>query len=133
MTNADTTVAFLDGTYEEALQMAREARAFVLGQQNAARPKREPLPRMAVSYASLKVTARLTQVIAWLLVRRAVQAGEMTLEEAAAPEYRLSGQEACAEAMPVPADSLPEALTDLMERSLRLYERIARLDSMMDD
>ena len=132
MTHADSPVAFLDGTYEEAMQLAREARAFLLGNQGAPRSEEKPVERMAVSCASLKVTARLTQVIAWLLVQRAVHAGQMTRAQAAEPEYRLAGQEACSAQMPVPADRLPDTLSDLMDRSLRLYERVARLDALLD-
>ena len=132
MTNADSPVAFLDGTYEEAMQLAREARAFLLGNRGAPRADGAPMERMAVSCASLKVTARLTQVIAWLLVQRAVHAGEMTRAEATEPEFRLAGQEACSAQMPVPGEPLPETLGDLMDRSLRLYERVARLDALLD-
>ena len=86
---------------------------------------------MAVSCATLKVTSRLTQVIAWLLVQRAVQAGELSRDQAARPKYRLSGKVACSQRMPVDAGPLPGDLADLLQRSWRLYERIARLDAMI--
>ncbi len=133
MTDADRTVAFLDGNYDEALRLAEEARAYLLARREAGTREDAPIDRMAISCASLKVTSRLTQVIAWLLVQRAVQAGEMTREEAEKPEYRLSGEKACSPQMPVEAGELPEALKQLMDRSWRLYERIARLDAMMDE
>lgn len=133
MTQADRTVAFLDGNYDEALRLAEEARAFLLARRNSGTGEDGPMDRMAISCATLKVTSRLTQVIAWLLVQRAVQAGEMTRQEAEKPEYRLAGEKACSPAMPVEVEALPEALNDLMDRSWRLYERVARLDAMMDE
>ncbi len=133
MSDADRKVAFLDGNYDEALGLAEEARAYLLARRESGAREEAAIDRMAISCATLKVTSRLTQVIAWLLVQRAVQAGEMTREEAEKPEHRLSGEAACSPDMPVEGEALPDDLGDLMERSWRLYQRVARLDSMMEE
>ena len=132
---ADTApdgVSFLNGTYEEALSLAREARDYLAFQESNDRAQLPPRARMVASCESMRVTARLTQVIAWLLVQRAVQAGEMTREQAAEPKFRLAGHDVCTTDEPVEDQPLPPRLNELMQQSLGLYERVSRLDSMMD-
>src|SRR3546814_17499671 len=91
-----------------------------------------PNDRMLASCEAMRLTSRLTQVMAWLLVQKAVHAGEMTREDARAPEFRLAGKSVCAEAAPPVEGTLQPRLAELLERSLSLYLRVARLDAMQD-
>lgn len=129
---SDDRVAFLNGTYEEALKLAREARDYLAFQEPNDRAKLPARARMVASCESMRLTTRLTQVIAWLLVQKAVQAGELSREEAAEEKFRLSGHKVCARDVPVEDQPLPPRLAELMRLSHGLYERIARLDAMMD-
>ena len=124
-------VAFFDANYEEAMALAEETRDYLARHQASERERAEPLDRMAVSCAALKVTSRLTQVMAWLLVQKAVQAGEMSRAGAAGQDYRLSGQEVCLSPRPLADRELPSVFADIYDRSRKLYERVERLDSMM--
>ena len=96
----DTTVAFFDSTFEEALALTREARDYLTHAEPRERERMTPNDRMLASCEAMRMTSRLTQVMAWLLVQRAVHAGEMTRDEARAPEYRLGGQSVCGEVKP---------------------------------
>ncbi len=125
--------AFFDATFQEALALTREAREYLAYQDGLDRRDMDAQGRLLASCESMRMTARLTQVMAWLLVQKAVHAGEMTPEDATAPELRLSGQEVCAESDPRINDKLQPALLDLLDRSRLLYERVARLDAMLDE
>lgn len=127
-----SSVAFFDSTFEEAMALTREARDYLTFQEKADLAEVDPVTRMVASCESMRLTARLTQVVAWLLVQRAVHAGEITRQQAKQPQYRLSGREVCAETEPVAEAALPERLNELLQRSLSLYERVARLDRMLD-
>lgn len=129
---AAPSVAFFNNTFEEAMALTREARDYLTFQEKADLADLDPVSRMVASCESMRVTARLTQVVAWLLVQRAVHAGEIPREQAKQAKYRLSGREVCAEAKPVVEAVLPDRLMDLLCRSLSLYERVARLDRMLD-
>ena len=129
---AEDRVAFLNGTYEEAMKLACEARDYLAYQEPKDRAQLPPRARMVASCESMRVTARLTQVMAWLLVQKAVQAGEISREEASAEKFRLSAHAVCEQEKPVEDQPLPPRLTELMQLSLGLYERVARLDAMMD-
>lgn len=120
-------------TYREGMDLVEEAAAYLDGE---GREQAKHLPRMAaLAYAaeSMRVTTRLMQVAAWLLVQKAVHEGEMTPEEAAQEKYRLSGH-SVARAKPLQgADLLPGGLRSLMEKSVRTFERIERLDRQLHE
>lgn len=128
----EDTVEFFRGTYDEALQLTKEARDYIAGCLMYGRRDLTPDLRLASSCEEMRLTARLTQVMAWLLVQRAVHAGEMTRDEAAREQHRLAGQDACLADPVVPEHELPARLAELLARSRDLYERVQRLDAMLD-
>ncbi len=132
MTTAIQTVTYFDSTFDEALALTREARDYLAFQEKADLAELSPVGRMAASCESMRMTARMTQVIAWLLVQKAVHAGDLTRDEAAQPKYRLAGQEICDDVEPLAAEPLPERLAELLARSHKMYRRVARLDAMFD-
>ncbi len=126
------TVTFFDRTYDEALQLARDARDYIAAKGQGERAGMSPDLRLAASCEEMRITARITQVMAWMLVQRAVHAGEMTRAEAAEEPNRLSGQSACLGEPVVPEAELPPRLSSLLQRSRSLYERVQRLDATLD-
>ena len=78
------------------------------------------------------MTARMTQVVAWLLVQKAVHAGDLTHDQTAETKFRLAGQETCDDIEPLAAEPLPERLAELLVRSHQMYQRVTRLDAMLD-
>ncbi len=114
------------------MSLTREALDYIAYQEKADLAKLSQVARMAASCESMRLTARMTQVIAWLLVQKAVHAGDLTRAEAAAPRFRLAGHEVCDNDQPLTAEPLPERLAELMARSHHLYRRVARLDAMLD-
>lgn len=132
MPASDTAISFLDGTYREALALTREARDYVLHQERRDKAQLPPDQQLVASCESLRLTARLTQVMSWLLVQKAVQAGEIDRVQASAPELRLSGQSVCAVTKPAGGIAMPDRLGELLERSHALYSRVERLDALLD-
>ena len=126
------SVTYFDNTLAEAMDLAREARNFIVYQDSVEAAKLDPAARLVISCEAMRVTARIGQIIAWLLVQKAVHAGELTRDEAAAPPYRLAGQTICEAAQPLADEKLPPRLGELLERSHSLYTRVARLDAMLD-
>lgn len=115
----------IDSLYAEAMALADTARAYFDRQGRADRMALEPVERVGFSSESLKVTTRLMHVIAWLLTRRAVEAGELSRADGVSPERRLGSPIASDEAA---IAALPEAAAELVRASSDLYDRIARLE-----
>ena len=120
--------AFFSKTYDEATGLLLEARDYLASQEHADRTLLEVADRLRLTCETTRLTSRLTHIMAWLLARRAVIAGELTMVEAARPPYLLERNETLADGDPTAYQNLPEVLSDLMDRSHRLYIRVARLD-----
>jgi regulator of CtrA degradation len=129
---ADRSVTFFDSTFAEALALTHESRDYLASRQWRERGAKSATDKLLSSCESLRLTARLTQVMAWLLVQRAVHAGELSREESRAERYRLSGQKVCAEGDATLAGDLDPRLRELLDKSHQLYRRVQRLDAMQD-
>lgn len=123
--------AFYNRTYDEALDLTIEARDYVAESLNADRENAAFGERGYFDCEALRMTTRLALVMAWLMVQRAVHEGEIGMDEAREEERRLGGRDVCFDNDAEIVDLLPPRFRDLMERSLKLYQRIARLDEMV--
>jgi regulator of CtrA degradation len=114
--------------YSEGMTLVEETASYLDGDGRAAS---KVLPRMAsVLYAaeSMRLTTRLMQMASWLLLQRAVNNGEMSRDQVLneKSKVRLDGFNVDRNA---PGwNDLPESFRNLVERSLRLQNRIALLD-----
>ncbi len=116
-------------TFQEGMDLVEVTAAYLDG---AGRQDSKLLSRnAALAYAaeSMRLTTRLMQVASWLLVQRSVREGHMAPALACDASYRLA-----AEAVTVTTGAreiLPGPLSDLLERSERLYDRVRHLDKRM--
>lgn len=125
------TPKLIDSLYAEAMALAEAVRAYFdhVGQMD--RKRLPPMDRVMFSCESLKITTRLMHSISWLLLRKAVQAGELDEVEALRPDRRL-GHAAFTNA----DDSarlriLPKQAMKLALRSQDLHNRLARLEEQL--
>ncbi len=118
-------------TYDETLDMIVEARNYMAHADARERRSRGGQTDLRFSCEALRVTSRLTQVMAWLMLQRAVQEGEISAEEACLEGNRLSGQDVCLDTVGVADGNLPSGLRSLLERSYHLYQRVSRLEQMV--
>lgn len=126
------TMAFLDRTYEEAKSMLAEARIYLRCQEPADRDGMSEIEGLRAVGEGLRLTTRLTEVLAWSMVQQSLHQGEMTREEAVEPRRRLGSHKICIEDDALPGDyELPAKLASLLQRSRALYERALRLDRLV--
>lgn len=87
----------------------------------------------AVAYAteSMRLTTRLMQLASWLLLQRAVGAGEMDRDEVRKEKHRISLSDIGRGNPLNGTEQLPLALLDIVERSLLLHQRILKFDAML--
>ncbi|WP_411287310.1 DUF1465 family protein [Phenylobacterium sp.] len=119
-------------TFQEGMDLVEETASYLDG---SGRQDSKLLSRnSALAYAaeSMRLTTRLMQVASWLLVQRAVREGDMAADAACEDRYRLSAEEVCRGGPDAAEEEdLPVALTLLLDRSERLYERVRHLDRRM--
>jgi regulator of CtrA degradation len=89
----------------------------------------------AIAYASesMRLTTRLMQLASWLLLRRAVIDGEMTIDEADREKHRVNLEGVKPEISEKALKALPPDLANLITRSIRLHDRISKLDAMFNE
>lgn len=124
------TPKLVDSLYTEAMLLADEARGYFDSEGQAERATLDPVLRVAYSCESLRVTTRLMHVVSWLLVRKAVGAGEMTESEGEAPERRL-GRAGDTELDTTRLKQLPPRCREIIGASRDLYDRVKRLDDQL--
>ncbi|HYG30638.1 MAG TPA: DUF1465 family protein [Allosphingosinicella sp.] len=124
-TNAELTARVIDSLYVEAMVLADEARAYFDSSGRDERLGLDPVVRIGFACESLKVTTRLMQVVAWLMTRRAIAAGELSNAEGRTAERRLGDAPESDEAL---LPRLPAAAGDLVQASRDLYDRVRRID-----
>lgn len=125
---------YFTGTYDEALDLLVEARNYVEYKVPAFKYSRNPPDRMAMTKETMRLTSRLTQVMAWLMAERAMHEGEIDSDEFVKDKYRIEGHAVCLRrAIDDMGDDLPDGLSDLLERSYLLYRRVMRLDEQFVD
>ena len=79
----------------------------------------------------MRLTTRLMQLASWLLLQRAIGAGELTVEDAGKEKHRISLTDIGKGNDLLGGENLPDSLKALVERSLALHGRIQKLDSMI--
>src|SRR5882757_4717506 len=119
--------AFAD-LFREGMGLVEETATYLDGPGRTESKKLERAAALAYATESMRLTTRLMQLASWLLLHRAVKEGEMSLSQAnkEKTKVKLAGDNrADADTLAL----LPERLTDLIERSLALLDRVRRLDA----
>jgi regulator of CtrA degradation len=124
------TTAFFGKTYGEAMHLLLEARDYLTYREPRDRALLSPLDRLRLCCETMRLTARLTEIMAWLLSQRAVHAGEMSQEEALSQHRALAELKVCVDGLDATETAMPRGLASLLERSRALYIRVARLDEL---
>lgn len=121
----------LDRTFDEGVALTLEVRNYIAFHEQADRREFDLSRCLQVGYQHTRVSARLIQVMTWLLAMKALLAGEISPEQFASPQYALAESDDCKNATGPEQQDLPVGLRNLLERSFALYSRIQRLDFMV--
>lgn len=128
---AQKAMTLLDRTFDEGLALTQEVRNYIAYHEQADRREFELARCLHVGYHHTRVSARLIQVMTWLLAMKALLSGEISPEQFSAPQYALTESEECSSDKGEDDGEIPVGLRDLMMRSHALYDRIMRLDAMV--
>jgi len=119
-----------DALYREGMALIEEVAAYLDGD---GRVQSRDLSREAsFVYAteSMRLTTRLMQLASWLLLQRAVGAGEITPENARIEKEKVKFSETPAERSGPGWEGLPNTLSLYIGKGDQLYERVVQFDQM---
>ncbi len=117
--------------FNEGMSLVEETALYLDG---TGREEAKDLPRpVSLTYAteSMRLTTRLMQLASWLLLQRAVNEGEMSHEQAGSDKNKVRLEKLSSASHGRAWPDLPETLKDLINRSVRLQERVVHLDKML--
>lgn len=122
-------VLFMPKVFDETMQLLTDSHEYfhLFGDDDQQR-----LPADLKSLYSCemsRITLRLSSIMAWIMVQRAVFSGKIPAEDSAM--YVLDFQDACTVDNRMLHGVLPSYVCYLLDRSLELYERVMRLDSQV--
>ncbi len=122
---------FYPGVFNETLGLLFEAHSYFQERSSEEQSVLDSRTRLRYANEMTRVTMRLTSVMAWVMVRKAVFAGRIS-EDEAMRQYRLEAREECMQYDSAGLEQLPYYIGYLSERSYTLYERVSRLESLLE-
>jgi regulator of CtrA degradation len=122
-------VFLLPGIYNETLALLVDAHDYFYRQAPREQMQLDNRERIMFTSEMSRVTIRLSCVMAWLMARKAAFEGKITAEEAN-EHYKLDCREICMNQFIEAESLLPERMNDLLDKSLELYLRVARLEEL---
>ncbi len=121
-------VMFMPGVFNETMQLLHDSYEYFSMFGDDDRSRIEAELKTLYSCEMSRITLRLSAIMAWIMVQRAVFAGKIEADEAAR-NYILDFQDICMVDNRMLHGVLPSYVCFLLDRSLELYERVYRLDS----
>lgn len=120
---------FIDGRLEDAHAFLHTTHNYIKWQAPLDVKEMNSQQTYKVSCEAMRITVRLTQVIAWFLLQKAVLEGELTREEFLSEDCRVLRGKHCLESTSEFDPELPPRLRELLKESREFYLRILRLDA----
>jgi regulator of CtrA degradation len=120
-------VLFMPGLFKETMQLLHDSYEYFSMFGDDDRSRIEDSMQTLYSCEMSRITLRLSAIMAWLMVQRAVFTGKIDAQEAAR-SYGLDFKDICMVDNRMLHGILPSYVCFLLDRSLELYERVHRLD-----
>lgn len=117
--------------FREGMALVEAAATYLDGEGRKEARRLRPPHSLAYATESMRLTTRLMQLASWLLIRRAVSEGELTPEQAAEEQRKIKLPVKGSDERSREFEALPHKLKDLIEQSLKLQDRVIRLDQLL--
>ncbi len=139
--NVNVTVSFgerfaasdqFDAVFKQGMALVERTAAYLDGEgRRDAKGLKAPLN---VTYAteSMRLTTRLLELASWLLIRRGLKEGDLTVVEAAKKRERVKLRPFGRPSHIVNFEALPAGLRGLIEESFALNDRITQIDRSIE-
>ena len=128
---AQENVFFLPGIFNETMQLLVDAHEYFEHSGRDDQSRIEPGFRTLYSCEMSRITLRLSSIMAWIMVQRAIFSGKIPGD--AAGSYALDFADVCTVDNRMLHGILPSYVCYLLDRSRELYERVLRLDDQVHD
>ena len=122
-----------EAIYREGMALVEETASYLDGTGRKEAKALKPPVSLAYATESMRLTTRLMQLASWLLIRKALNDGEMSDAEARNEQRKVRLTAIGRPAHTKDFAALPQRLQDLVAHSFSLYDRVLKLDRMLDE
>lgn len=121
-------VNFIEVSLKNANQLLEETHHYIKWQAplDIQRMSKDNILKM--SCEAMRITVRITQIMAWLTLQKSILAGDITPEEARAKNVHILQGKTCLENASETDFLLPERLRELLKKSRLLYIQTMKLE-----
>ena len=123
---------FMPGIYNETLKLLLMAHDYFYHNGHQDQSRLNARDRTLYASEMSRITMRLSCIMAWLLTRKALLSGKISLEDALS-KYRLDCRDVCLVNNSDIIHIMPKFMSNLMVSTLELYERVSRLDDQIGE
>ena len=117
--------------FQEGMALVEATAAYLDGDGRTDARDLESSAALAYATESMRLTTRLMQLASWLLIRRAVNDGEMTPKEAFEEQNKVRFQPPSTDMKDTVYEALPARLRELNEASLKLHRHVMAIDKLL--
>ena len=121
-----TPLFFMPSLFNQTVTLLLESRHYFSTYGKQLEQQLSVMQRAQFSREMSRITIRLSSVMAWLAVQRAILTGELSQKQAQ-EEFQLDGEEYGLSSDIEAEHMLPDEMCRLLEESRSLYERVHRL------
>ncbi len=121
-----------DHVFREGMALVEETANYLEGPGRKDAKSAGPVAAMLYASESMRLTTRLLELASWLVIRRALKAGEIGAEEARTKRRRLRLAAIGRPQHVQGFEQLPARLRALIEASFALHDRIVHLDRALE-
>ena len=123
-----SSVTFIDSKINEAHRLLDATHDYIKWQAPKDMDTMDPHMTFLLSSEAMRVTVRLPQIIAWLMLQKGILEEELTLEDTLSESCRVMQGEECLYQSSEEDKDIPPRLRELLKESRIFYFSILRLD-----
>ena len=128
---ADLAPAHFDRLAEEAVALLTEAQHYFSHYIGGGKQHFDADAQIVITRENQRITARLAQVMAWVLAEKAFHSGEITLRHLTSGRYSPPNTSFMTDNCELSEKDFPDTLRILLDKTHGLYLRVLRLDEMV--
>jgi regulator of CtrA degradation len=133
MSNTSPLGLFVEAVYSEALRLIEELAEFIARERGPALGHLSPATRLLLIRETSRMTRDLMDIMAWLLMEKAVASGEVESDDTTRLESFRLRPLAAARAPLAELQELPLAARGLIDRCRRIHARALEVERLISD
>lgn len=121
---------FIDPIIKDANKLLQEIHRYIKWQAPLDIEHMSGNEKFKVSHEAMRVTVRISQIIGWLMLQKAILEGELFREDILSDQFHILQGKSCLDRSSETDPSLPSRLRELLQESRGLYLRTMRLEEI---